>query len=280
MRRAEIFARTITGLLRGNHRRVDFLVCGTQKGGTSALHAYLGDHPRICMAKEKEMHFFDHSWPLPRWLAFRLYHSWFTPGEEHKRIGEVTPIYMYWESAPRRIWEYNPEMKIVVLLRNPIERAYSHWNMERSRGTEDLPFLEAITREEERCREARPLQHRVYSYVDRGRYVGQLRRLWRFFPKNQVLVCKSEDLGRKPEETLREILSFLDVEDVEEVDVRNVRSGSYEREMTERERAYLQRTLPPEERVPYLRFPFTSIFGVPIRRCPRPTDAPDVHRPD
>jgi hypothetical protein len=70
---------------------------------------------------------------------------------------------MYWYDAPRRIWQYNPDMRIVILLRNPVDRAYSHWNMERERGAEPLEFRQAIATEADRCRAALPAQHRVFS---------------------------------------------------------------------------------------------------------------------
>jgi len=90
---------------------------------------------------------------------------------------------MYWQNAPKRIWQYNPEMKIIIILRNPIERAFSHWNMERSRNAEHLSFWDAINTEKLRCQETLPLQNRVYSYIDRGFYIKQLENIWRYFPK-------------------------------------------------------------------------------------------------
>jgi hypothetical protein len=146
-----------------NDPMVNFLICGTQKGGTSALDAYLKEHPQICMAEQKEVHFFDnedlfrHKKP-----AYDIYHSAFSPKVSHKLLGEATPIYMYWYSAPLRIWKYNHSMKLIILLRNPIDRAYSHWNMERVRNTDCVSFWEAIQSEQKRCRESLPYQHRVY----------------------------------------------------------------------------------------------------------------------
>jgi hypothetical protein len=166
------------------HKPIDFIICGTQKGGTSALDAYLREHPEICMADHKEVHFFDNEDNFSRSKPdYSKYHSHFSPKTTHNIVGEATPIYMYWNDAPRRIWEYNPNVKLIVLLRNPIERAYSHWNMERQRNVENLSFWDAIQNEKERCRETLPLQHRLYSYVDRGFYLGQIRRLWAFFWK-------------------------------------------------------------------------------------------------
>lgn len=219
---------------------VDFVVAGTQKGGTGALDAYLGMHPQICMATAKEVHFFDHEIKSRfGFLKYRFYHSSFDPRPEHKVIGESTPIYMYWWDAPRRIWKYNPKMKIVVLLRNPVDRAFSHWNMERDRGADTMPFWDAIQGERDRCREASPYQHRVFSYVDRGFYVEQLRRMWHFFPMEQVLVLKNEDLRNHPNETLQQVAAFLGVDGFAHVEPIDVHSRPYVSKMSTREREYL-----------------------------------------
>jgi hypothetical protein len=102
-------------------------------------------------------------------------------------------------------------MRLVCVLRNPIDRAYSHWNMERSHGADDRPFGEAIRHETERCWTARPFQHRVYSYMDRGLYSEQVRRLWRFFPRDQTLFLRSEELRAAPQDTLDRVCDFIGV---------------------------------------------------------------------
>lgn len=221
--------------------KVDFVICGTQKGGTAALDMYLRGHPEVCMANKKEVHFFDNE------DAFRAgtpdysnFHSFFSPEPRHKVIGEATPIYMYWRDAPRRIWQYNPDMKLIVLLRNPIDRAYSHWNMEKSENRDSSSFWDAIHSEEERCREALPYQHRVYSYIDRGFYLEQLRRLWAFFPRKQVLTLKNEELRKNPNETLQKIFAFLGVRPLPLINAVNVESFPYSSSMSERERSYLR----------------------------------------
>ena len=115
---------------------------------------------------KKELHFFDRE---EEDRDYKKYSRKFRPPKPKQRvIGEASPIYMYWETAPYRIWKYNPKMKWILVLRNPVERAFSAWNMETKRGKEKLSFAEAIEKEPERCREALPLQHRVYSYIDRG----------------------------------------------------------------------------------------------------------------
>ena len=189
---------------------VDFVIGGTQKGGTSALDSFLRQHPDICMPEtKKELHFFDREADD---TDYNKYHADFRPKPEHRVIGEASPIYMYWETAPYRIWKYNPKMKWILALRNPVERAFSAWNMETKRGKEKLAFAEAIEKEPERCREALPLQHRVYSYVDRGFYAHQVRRLFNIFGKEKCLILLNEELRSDHKETLRRVFEFLGVD--------------------------------------------------------------------
>lgn len=190
--------------------RVDFVIGGTQKGGTSALDSFLRQHPEICMpTTKKELHFFDRA---EENRDYNAYHANFKPERQHRMIGEASPIYMYWETAPARIRNYNPKMKWILALRNPVERAFSAWNMETKRGKEKLSFAEAIEREAERCREALPLQHRVYSYVDRGFYAHQVQRVFDIFGRESVLVLLSEELRNEHQKTLRSVFEFLGVD--------------------------------------------------------------------
>jgi hypothetical protein len=192
-------------------QKVNFLIAGTQKGGTTALHGYLRQHGEICMPKNKEIHFFDNEEIFLGKPDYGIYNALFEPEDNQRAIGEATPIYMYWHDAPRRIWEYNQNMKFIIILRNPITRAFSHWRMETRRQSDNVSFLFALQNETKRCRVALPFQHRVYSYQDRGFYCEQLRHLWRFFPKDQVLILKSEAFRCETQKTLNEIFQFLGV---------------------------------------------------------------------
>jgi len=195
-------------------KKVDFIVCGVQKAGTTALYKYLTSYSEVAMSHQKEVHFFDDESQFSDGCLpdYRHYHSYFQGAKEGMLWGEVTPIYIYWKDAPRRMWEYNPDLKIILVLRNPVDRAYSHWNMEFQKGKELLNFSDAIRQEKNRVREALPLQHRVYSYTDRGFYMRQIYRLWDFFPKEQVLILKYEDLLLDRESALFNIESFLGLE--------------------------------------------------------------------
>jgi hypothetical protein len=220
--------------------RVDFLIAGAQKGGTTALHSYLRTHPGLCFAEPKETHFFDTEEHFRGGrVDYAPLHAHFKP-QPGQLPGEATPITMYWADAPRRVWEYNPCMKVICVLRNPVERAFSQWNMERDRGADGLPFMDALRREPDRCRTVLPLQHRVYSYTDRGFYSEQIRRLWRFFPRTQTLFLKTEELLSQPQRALDEVFRFLDVESLP-VTPRVVHSRPYAAPMTGSEREYLLR---------------------------------------
>lgn len=223
------------------NNKINFLIIGTQKGGTTALDAHLRLHPQISMAQIKEVHFFDNEdYFKSEQVDYNLYHRFFQISQNNQIVGEATPIYMYWRSAVQRIWTYNPNIKLIVLLRNPISRAYSHWNMERDRGADSLLFFEAIQQETERCKEALPFQHRVFSYIDRGFYSEQLRHVWRFFPKQQTLILKSEDLNQFPQSTLDKIYQFLDISPLQNIQPQQIHNRAYLNPMTLQEKNYLK----------------------------------------
>ena len=207
--------------------KVQFLICGTQKGGTTALADYLRKHPELFLPKQKELHFFDDE--NQDWAAtnYEHYESCFCDAPSAAICGEATPIYMYWDPSPARIWNYNPAMKLIVLLRNPISRAYAHWAMETRRGQETLPFEDALIQEEARCRKTLPQQHRVFSYQDRGFYSQQIRRLWHFFGREAVLVIRQEALRADPMGTLNHICQHLGVKPMPEVEPLQSHSGQY-----------------------------------------------------
>jgi len=184
------------------------------------------------MAKYKEVHYFDQEKSfLYQYPDYRLYHDFFEPKTAQQIWGETTPIYMYWYSTPRRIWEYNPEMNLIIILRNPIKRAYSQWNMQRERGYEPLSFLDAIAEEENRRRESLPYQNRRFSYLDRGFYTEQIKRLRAYFPAYQLLLIKSDNLKTDPQITLDQIAQFLGIPRYEKFSKLDLHSRNYETPM-------------------------------------------------
>ena len=220
--------------------RVSFLICGSQKSGTSALDRYLRQHPQIFLPAEKELHFFDDEtqpWPRPDWQKF---HQHFKDAKPHQRCGEATPITMYWDPAPERVWTYNPNMKLVVLLRDPVARAFSHWAMESARHAETLSFRDAIAQEQQRAAACRPLQDRVHSYSDRGFYSSQIRRLWRLFGADNVLVLRQDWLQQNPQSCLNRICQHLEINPMPPVQPLQERVGHYETPIDHATRSILQ----------------------------------------
>jgi Sulfotransferase domain len=193
--------------------QVTFVIGGAQKSGTTALDAFLRQHPEICMVDSaKATHFFDTEENFVGQPEYERYHRHFCPLPRHRAIGETTPIYMYWESAPSRIWSYNPKMKWILLLRNPVLRAFSQWNMAKKKHAEPFSFRDAVEKEVTRCREALPLQHRAFSYVDRGYYAHQVRRIFRIFGEENCLIILNEDMRNDHCGTLRTVFGFLGVD--------------------------------------------------------------------
>jgi len=202
---------------------VNFVIAGVQKGGTTALFDYLSEMGDVALSRVKETHFFDddaRGWAAPDYTD---YHALFDdpaaaprprPKEPRRPRGEATPIYLYWPNALERICAYNPAMRLIVLLRDPVERAWSHWRMERARGVEAHPFAWCIREGRMRLFENdvqnRPWGvHREFSYVERGFYGEQLERLFGLFPPRQVLVLRSESLRDDPAATLGAVRAFL-----------------------------------------------------------------------
>ena len=192
--------------------KVGFLIAGTQRGGTTTLRNYLSRHPEVSMSRTKELHFFDNE---KLWRSsppdYAAYHAGFQLHPPQRLLGEATPIYMYWKRALPRIREYNPDLKLIMILRNPITRAYSHWNFERLASRESLPFREALLAEPARTAEAQPEQLRNASYIARGRYAAQLAEIWRWFPRDQTLVLRYDDLRHAAESMCVRIARFLEI---------------------------------------------------------------------
>lgn len=172
-------------------------------------------HPRVQMASVKEVHFFDDdgvNWFEPSYDALHNCFDWDAPNVLR---GEATPIYTYWPQAIERLQRYNPQAKIIVGLRHPAHRAFSHWRMETSRGAETMEFSNAIREGRQRVGATSNGVHRVYSYVERGFYAAQLQRLSDHFKRAQLHYFRTDALWNRPAETLGDIEHFLGVDRLE-----------------------------------------------------------------
>lgn len=205
----------------------DFVIIGTQKGGTTSLYRYLTCHPGVGNTLRKEIHFF--SWYSEKTLDW--YRAHFPRALNQAVIGEASTSYLSDPDVPGRVRSVVPNAKLIAILRNPADRAYSQYQMNRRKGFESLPFEAAIAEEPERLIAAgarsTPLW-RYSSYLTRGRYAEQLEWWLQVFPREQLLVLKSEHVFTRPAETLRLAHDFLGLAPIglEQYDQRNV--GAYD----------------------------------------------------
>ena len=197
-----------------------YLIIGGMRCGTSSLSWYLTQHPDILKSFRKEVHFFDRNFHRGE----NWYRSFFPLSSRigSERItGEASPNYLFHPHTPRRIRQLLPDVKLIVLLRNPTERAISHYFHFHRRKHKTLSLSDSIRLEDERLAEERtPLlnddryvspDHVIPSYKKRGHYAEQIRRYLCYFKKAQLLVLPSESLFTETEETLQRAFTFLGV---------------------------------------------------------------------
>ena len=202
----------------------DFLIIGAQRGGTTSLYDYLGAHAEVVPSTAKEVQIFSTRWSRGE-AWYRCHVPPLSQREADTSQGrtlltfEATPYYCFHPHAPARAAAVVPDAKLIFLVRNPVKRAYSHYQHNQRRRAEPLSFEDALKAEPERLDGevermlADPTyqshEHRVFSYAARGRYAEQLESWLRFFPRERIHVVRSEDLYQRPEETYADILDFL-----------------------------------------------------------------------
>lgn len=190
------------------------LIIGAQKGGTSSLHYYLSQHPDVSVSSKKEVHFFDggHTPRVDTYAKGLGWYAAFFPESEARIRLESTPSYLFDPLAPARIKNDLPDVRLIALLRNPIDRAISqYFHNLRKPGREPLSLADALNQEEARLRGAdlRSTAFRHYSYQARGRYAEQLRRYFDLFDRRRLLILQSERFFRNPAEQLERVYDFL-----------------------------------------------------------------------
>lgn len=205
-----------------------FILVGAQRAGTTSLFRALMSHPLINAANyHKGVNYFDVNYSRD----FRWYRGHFPTSATLRSRGrgcsgdpitfEASGYYMFHPLAAERIARHLPDVRIVAMLRDPVERAYSAWKHELARGYETETFERALDLEDERFsgqvermvddHSYQSFSHRHHAYVRRGQYAEQLRRLHEFFPQNQVHVIESESFFTSPETTYGGLLDFLNL---------------------------------------------------------------------
>jgi len=207
-------------LLRPDERLLPaYIVFGSMRCGTSSLYHALTDHPHVMPALRKQANFFDANYR--RGLAW--YRSHFPSRAAARRLerrlgapvitGEASPEYIFCPEAPERIARDLPEVKLIALLRHPVDRAWSHYHHSRRLGDEELSFEEALAAEEERLSAPDPADaaremHR-HGYVAQGRYADFLERWYEEFGPERILIVRAEDMFADPAGTIEGVADFL-----------------------------------------------------------------------
>ena len=236
----------------------DFVIIGAGKSGTTSLYDLLIRHPHVEGAAMKELRYFNQHFEK----GIEWYRSQFSPPRWKDGCrtiaGEATPGYLFGIDVPKRMAEVVPQVCLIALLRNPVDRAYSHYHHAVRTAREARTFEEAVDAEKEWLlgaedgaseREPHTGAGRArFEYLKRGIYVDQLLRWSEFFDKDQMLVLKSEDFFEREPETLKRVLDFLGLPDwkPETWEIRN--EGRYEQEMEPATRKQLEEYFEPHNR--------------------------------
>ncbi len=199
-----------------NGRLPDFLGLGVQKGGTTTLQKLLEQHPGAFLPAAKELHYFS--------LRFAEGEVWyreqFVPAIAAQRCGEITPYYLFHPEVPARVHALLPHARLIVLLRDPVDRALSQYFHSRRLGFETLSLEQALAAEPERLRgfvtalraaDGRHRSHQEHSYLSRSRYEQQLPVWEALYPSDQLLVLRSEDLFQRPAFVWKRVLEHLEL---------------------------------------------------------------------
>ncbi len=255
-RRGEEWEAPVTGAL------PDFVVLGGKKCGTTLFYHLLTQHPLVEPAAKKELHFFDilfdnesvewyrRCFPAPRWKDGR-----------RTITGEATPEYLSYPPVPERMAKVIPQARLIALLRNPVDRAYSDYQMVARKGRETRSFEEVIESEQAGLHgnsdkalddHYDSFDHRRFWYLTKSIYVDQLLQWSECFPKEQVLVLKSEDFFEDPAEILRAAYGFLSLPEWEleaaEIISRRRNKGEYKERMDPATRCRLEEYFEPHNK--------------------------------
>lgn len=215
-----LVARRARALRRGERELPTYFIVGAKRAGTTSLDEYLVDHPLVVRGLvEKGCRYYDVNYHRgPAWFRTHLPLRSDIDRLESRLgarpvFGESSPYYSFYPDAPARIAADVPGARLLFVLREPVERAWSHYRYEVSRGFEDLDPDAALAAEPERLRqrdeEAREFSHRHHSYVGRSRYAEGLHRLHRQFASDQVLLVRSEDVFTAPQATMERVYKHL-----------------------------------------------------------------------
>lgn len=203
-------------LVGGNRMEPSFIIVGAQKAGTTSLYKYLVQHSAIKSTLLKEVHYFDLNYDRP----LSWYQSFFPlKNKEDTITGEASPYYMFHPLALKRIANLNPDIKIIVMLRDPVSRAISHYYHEVRLGREKLTMREAFDEENSRLQGELDKfkndsnyissNHQRYSYKSRGLYLSQIEEIIKYFKEDNIKIIDSNEFFKQTKHVVKDVLNFL-----------------------------------------------------------------------
>ena len=230
-----------------DNKKVDVFIVGGQKCGTTALHNYLIKHPKIISGKIKELHFFDYEPYFDKEniikspIHLRALFQRKIP--EDSILIDSTPNYSWWENSINRIYNYNKNAKLIFIMRNPVQRALSHWNMQYDLKISLKSFRDSYNQE------LRGDTSRELSYISRGFYSKQIKKMFNNFGRKNVHILESKDLKENTNNELLKISNFLNI-DKKDFSVEKIvnNSRAYHSKLEEIDKVKLIKIFTPEIR--------------------------------
>lgn len=216
----------------GTPRHPDFIIIGSPRCGTTSLYKYLIAHPQILPAAEKEVQFFSQE--FDRGLAWYLSHFMPPAPDRIFLTGEATPTYLNYPLAAERLYRSLPHTKLILILRNPVERAISHYQMLVRRGTEKRTLETAFQEELTLLSQASEISLEAGDYwkdcpyLDKSLYIYSIQRWLNFFPREKLLILLSENFYTNPGATLKEVFQFLSLPDYQLNEYPRYNAGTYQ----------------------------------------------------
>ncbi len=202
----------------GQMTNLDFLIIGTQKAGTTSLYNYIDEHPQIFVPEVKEIQYFvdDRFYSQgPKYLD-----PFFKGADTAKTIGMAYVHMLPCSGCPKRVAEFNPDMKLIIMLRDPVKRAFSAYNFAVKNGWEkkDVRFLDSLQLEADRL-SGNYTERYELAYFHNGLYHRHLSNWAKFFPKENMLILKDSELRHERKKTLRKVFAFLGVDQEADIDL-------------------------------------------------------------
>lgn len=188
----------------------NFFIVGTPKSGTTSLFHYLQEHPEVFLPELKEPHFFSCPEVKNTYYKTKIvdskeeYLDLYQETESYKAVGDLSSSYLFNKETPKRIHQFNPYAKIIIVLRNPVERALSHYLMDVNLGYINVSLSKVINNKD-------TFKQHYQEYIELGFYEQQIRAYTKQFPDSQIKVVLSDTLYANTAETLKDIYSFINV---------------------------------------------------------------------